>query len=137
MSKSSSNYFVWWFIGCIFFFCIVSFVILQYRIDRLENPITPTEVSFIDVEQSLLSQGWVKECSEFVNVSTYKFVDEYVGSNCPPPMIRVIACSNNGGGCFKMCYNDILDNVTVPAHVEYYNVSVCTKFILVKGGLYG
>ena len=126
--------------------------LLNVRIDRLEHPVTPTMVasnyvdsngrliSAVNVESALLSDGWSLECSQFVNVSNYKFIDE-VNDNCRDVCMTSNGCKSihspndfchNEDDCNSHCYFRNNLSLIVPAHVVYFNESVCVKQVLVK-----
>ena len=148
--KTKVNFFGW----CLFvlFVGFIMFTAMMLgSLARLEHPVTAPN---IDVEQSLLSEGWVKECASSVNVSKYRLIDEQtIGcdeksiDNVPSSELDKIPrdkmvysyCFSNSGLCGAVYY-DCSNESVVPAHVEYYNESICLKFIFVKfngGGLNG
>ena len=125
----------------VFFFAVlvISGNNLDKRIRTLET-VAPS----INVEQALLSQGWSYECVNSVNVSKHYYIEEHTdfsNNSCRDVCITRADCIMLYNGdtsncdafesCLKGCPLPHNDSV-VPAHVVYYNSSVCTKIVLVK-----
>lgn len=134
MVKDSIDYVARALLGAVFVvlilvwgYSILITINFDSRLKALEGSVglSATPAS-LDVESLLLSNGWVKDCWESINVSKYVFVDERVNvSECRWNFYShsgVLDCSNAS---------------IIPARVVYYNDSVCVKYVLVKGGLSG
>lgn len=121
-----------------FFITLCCFLILNDRIHSLEHPVTPAEVSTFIVEQSLISEGWTEECVSSINVSKHKYVDESRDYGCGDTNI-IFICDSSDKYCDYYCNDgkiiDLSNFTIVPAHVVYYNESICTKYTLVKYGI--
>jgi hypothetical protein len=130
-----------WCLFVLFVSLVLFFANVTGRLNRLESPVTPSSVSVPDMESALISQGWVKECMRNETIERYRFVDE-VNHNCDVQCRTFDGClvlypfdSDNcatESDCLAGCPLRDNESMIVPSRAEYYNESVCLRYIFVR-----